>query len=208
MQSLASKSGLRGSANNYRLSKTTELRPLDEDEAPSSLDKPSASGQPGATAQEGKKRKKRKSSGSLYAEAKKKRALVLHHESSHRSRMEFSQLEFELKEQVWQKDMYRVLSEHKDEVLKDLPILLAELEKAQREALSVKWKYAKLLEKIRIFEIKNKRLHVMTNDANSQVQEKIDLIDQLWAGMNELKTSAETLRSRMDLLASEKKATK
>ncbi|XP_070057196.1 interactor of constitutive active ROPs 2, chloroplastic-like [Nicotiana tomentosiformis] len=91
--------------------------------------------------------------------------------------MKVSQLEFELKEQVWQKDMYRVLGEQKYEALEDLPVLQAELEKAQREALSVKWEHAELVEKLR-------------------------------AEMNELKTLAETLRSRMDLLASENEATK
>ncbi|XP_070034579.1 uncharacterized protein [Nicotiana tomentosiformis] len=104
--------------------------------------------------------------------------------------------------------MHRVLIEQKDEALKDLPILRAKLKKAQREALSVKWEYAEMVEKVRIFEIKNDRLCVVTNDATSQVQENIDLIDHLRAEMNELKTSTETLRSRMDLLASENEATK
>lgn len=49
---------------------------------------------------------------------------------------------------------------------------------------------------------------VVANDATSQVQEKVNLIDQLLAEMNEHKASAEMLRSMMDLLASEKEATK
>ncbi|XP_019226426.1 PREDICTED: tropomyosin-like [Nicotiana attenuata] len=102
-------------------------------------------------------------------------ASVLHHVSFHQFRMEVRQLEFELKEQVRQKDMYMVLREQKDEALKDLPILRAELEKAQKEAFSVKREHAELVEK-------------------------------LWAEMNELKTLTETLRSRIDLLASKKEA--
>ncbi|XP_070057414.1 uncharacterized protein [Nicotiana tomentosiformis] len=96
-------------------------------------------------------------------------ASVLHHERFLRSRMEISQLEFELKEQVWKKDMYRDLIEQQDEDLKDLLILIAELEK---------------------------------------VQEKIDLIELLQAEMDEVKTTAEALKGRMDLLASEKEDTK
>lgn len=51
-------------------------------------------------------------------------------------------------------------------------------------------------------------LSVVANTITLQVQEKVDLIDQLWAEMNELKASDEVLRSKMDLLASEKEATK
>ncbi|XP_070040186.1 uncharacterized protein [Nicotiana tomentosiformis] len=59
-----------------------------------------------------------------------------------------------------------------------------------------------------MFEAKNERLHVVTNDTTLLVQEKIDLIDQLRAEMNEVKTKTKALRGRMDLLASKKKATK
>ncbi|XP_070042469.1 uncharacterized protein [Nicotiana tomentosiformis] len=104
--------------------------------------------------------------------------------------------------------MYKALNEQRNEALKDLPILQAELEKAQREVSCMKREHAELVEKVRIFEFEDERLSVVANDATSQVQEKIDLIDQLRAEMNELKASAEMLRSRMNLLASEMEATK
>ncbi|XP_070041379.1 uncharacterized protein [Nicotiana tomentosiformis] len=100
------------------------------------------------------------------------------------------------------------MNESKEEALKDLPILQAELEKAQKEDSSVKLEHAILVEKVRIFEINKERLSVVANTATSQFQEKIDLINQLWAEMNELKASAEMLRNRIDLLASEKEAAK
>ncbi|XP_070057824.1 uncharacterized protein [Nicotiana tomentosiformis] len=104
--------------------------------------------------------------------------------------------------------MYKDLSEQREEAFKDLPILQDELEISQKEASLVKSEHAVLVEKVRLFEINNERLIVVDNATTSQVQEKIDLIDQLRAEMNKLKASTETLRSRMDLLASEKEATK
>ncbi|XP_070050906.1 protein PLASTID MOVEMENT IMPAIRED 2-like [Nicotiana tomentosiformis] len=130
------------------------------------------------------------------------------HQSVHRSWMEVSQLEFELKEQVRQKDMYKALRKQRGESLKDLPIIQAELEKTQKEASLVKREHAVLLKKVRVFEINNERLSAVTNTATPQVQENIDLIDQLRATMNEVKASTEALRRKMDFLASEKEATK
>ncbi|XP_070020725.1 uncharacterized protein [Nicotiana sylvestris] len=63
----------------------------------------------------------------------RERASVFHHESFLRSRLEIIQLEFELKEQVQKKDMYRALSEKQGEALKDFPILRDELEKVQEK---------------------------------------------------------------------------
>ncbi|XP_009609376.1 uncharacterized protein [Nicotiana tomentosiformis] len=135
------------------------------------------------------------------------RALVLHYESFLRYRLEISQLEFELKEQARKKDMYRILNEQHDEALKDLPILQAELEKTQKEASTLKREHADLVEKVKVFEAKNEELVVVTNNTISQVQQKIDLIDQLRDEMNEVKAMAEWWKGRMDLLASEKETT-
>ncbi|XP_019246300.1 PREDICTED: uncharacterized protein LOC109225947 [Nicotiana attenuata] len=104
--------------------------------------------------------------------------------------------------------MYKDLSKQRYETLKDLPILQIELKKAQKEATSVKREHAVLVEKVREFEINNERLSAAANFATSQVQENIELIDQLQAEMNEVKASTEALRSKMDLLVSEKEATK
>lgn len=49
--------------------------------------------------------------------------------------------------------MYKSFSEQKDEALKDLPILQVLLEKAQKEASSIKWEHVILAEKVRLFEI-------------------------------------------------------
>lgn len=100
------------------------------------------------------------------------------------------------------------LSEQQDEALKDLPALRTEMEKAQKEASIVKREHDDLVGKVRIFEAKNDNLLMMTKNTTSQVQEKIELIDQLWAEMDEIKATTEALRGRMDLLASEKEATK
>nr|XP_009784174.1 PREDICTED: uncharacterized protein LOC104232621 [Nicotiana sylvestris] len=147
---------------------------------------------------------------SLFNEAQQalNRVSVLHHESLFWSHLKISQLEFELKEQVRKKDMYMALSEQQDKALKDHPILRAKLEKKQREASFVKREHAKLVEKVKIFEAKNEKLLVMTNDATSQVQEKIDLIDQLRVKMDDVKTTTEAMKRKMYILASNKKATK
>ncbi|XP_070053982.1 uncharacterized protein [Nicotiana tomentosiformis] len=60
--------------------------------------------------------------------------------SFHWSRMEVSHLGFELKEQVWQKDMYKALSEKKDKVLRQHSVLQDDLERAQKEASKVQKK--------------------------------------------------------------------
>ncbi|XP_070055623.1 uncharacterized protein [Nicotiana tomentosiformis] len=100
------------------------------------------------------------------------------------------------------------LSEQQDEALKDLPSLQAKMEKVQKEASPVKREHAYLVEKLRIIEAKNEKLLVMTNDATSQVQEKVGLIDQLQTEMDEVKATTKALRGRMDMLASKKEATK
>ncbi|XP_070028756.1 uncharacterized protein [Nicotiana sylvestris] len=78
------------------------------------------------------------------------KGLSVHHESFHQSSMEGSHLEFELKEQVRQTKMYKVLCEQKDEVLRDttdLSTLQAELEKAQKEASKEKQDYDLVVDK-------------------------------------------------------------
>ncbi|XP_070029259.1 uncharacterized protein [Nicotiana sylvestris] len=122
--------------------------------------------------------------------------------------MEVSHLEFELKEQVRQKDMYKALCEQKDEVLRDHSILQDELEKARKEASKEKQEHTLLVEKVRVFEINNESLSTNSNATTSQVQEKINLIDQLRDEMDEVKALVEELKIKMDLLSSERDATK
>lgn len=75
--------------------------------------------------------------------------------------------------------MYRDLSEQQDKALKDLLILQAELEESLKEASTLKWEHANLVEKVKVFEVENKLLVVVTNNITLQVQQNIDLIDQL-----------------------------
>ncbi|XP_070050956.1 uncharacterized protein [Nicotiana tomentosiformis] len=103
------------------------------------------------------------------------------------------------------KDIYRLLGEQQDKALKELQ---AELDKAQKEASTLKREHANLVEKVKVFEAKNEDLVMLTNNTTSQVQQKIDLIDQLQAKMNEVKAMAEGWKGRMDMLASEKETAK
>ncbi|XP_070014989.1 MAR-binding filament-like protein 1-1 [Nicotiana sylvestris] len=147
---------------------------------------------------------------SLFKEAYQalNRASVLHHESVLRYRLEISQLKFEFKKQVRKKDIYRALNEKQDGALNDLPILQAELEKDQKEALTVKQEHDNLVEKVKIFEAKNEHLVMVANSTTSQVQQKIELINQLWAEIDEAKATNEVWNGRMNLLASEKEIMK
>ncbi|XP_070025824.1 tropomyosin-like [Nicotiana sylvestris] len=104
--------------------------------------------------------------------------------------------------------MYKALSKQKDEALKDLPVLQAELERAQKEASIVKREHAILVKKVRAFKINKERPNATANATTSQVQKKIKLIHQLRAEMNKVKASAEELRRKMDLMASERDSTK
>ncbi|XP_070031773.1 uncharacterized protein [Nicotiana tomentosiformis] len=61
-----------------------------------------------------------------------------------RYRLEISQIEFELKEQVQKKDIYRLLSEQKDGAVKDLQ---DELDQAQKEASTLKREHVDRVEK-------------------------------------------------------------
>ncbi|XP_070032551.1 uncharacterized protein [Nicotiana tomentosiformis] len=75
------------------------------------------------------------------------------------------------------------LTEQRDKAFKDLPILQTELKKALKEASFLKQEHADLVKK---------------------VQEKINLIDQLWAEMDEVKATIEVWKGKIDMLASEK----
>lgn len=64
--------------------------------------------------------------------------------------------------------MYKAHIEQRDEALNDLPILQAEMKKAQKEASPVKREHVVLVEKARIFEINNKRLGITTQNSYCQ----------------------------------------
>ncbi|XP_070031943.1 uncharacterized protein [Nicotiana tomentosiformis] len=90
--------------------------------------------------------------------------------------------------------MYKLLSEQHEVVIKNLQ---AELDAAQKE-------HADLVEKVKVFEVSNEDLVIVTNDQTSQVQQKIDRIDQLRAEMNEVQAMVDIWKGKIDRLASEK----
>ncbi|XP_070050724.1 uncharacterized protein [Nicotiana tomentosiformis] len=122
---------------------TTELRPLDEDEALSSLAKPSASGQLRIAAHEEKKKKKRKSFGSPDAEVKKKRIIVWVRKRNKRS------TQARLPDP---NSLYRLKDYYEDDELESVAHRLRcsrKLKNAQKETLSVKREHAELVDKLR-----------------------------------------------------------
>ncbi|XP_070057296.1 uncharacterized protein [Nicotiana tomentosiformis] len=82
--------------------------------------------------------------------------------------------------------------------------LQAELDRAQKEALTLRREHADLVKEVKVFEVRNEELVIMANDKTSQVQQKIDQIDQLRMEMNEIQAIADGWKSEMDLLATEK----
>lgn len=72
----------------------------------------------------------------------------------------------------------------------------------------MKREHAKLVEKVMTFEAKNKQLVIVTNNTTLQVHEKIYLIDQLWADMDEGEAMIRVWKFWMDQLASGKKDAK
>nr|XP_016437172.1 PREDICTED: myosin-8-like [Nicotiana tabacum] len=122
------------------------------------------------------------------------RASVLHHEAFLRYRAEVNQLEAEVKELAEKRGMYKLLSEQREKEVKNLQ---AELDASQKE-------HADLVEHVKIFKVRNDKLDMATNGQNSQVQQKVDKIDQLQAEMDEVKAMAEEGEEKMDRLASKK----
>ncbi|XP_070041431.1 uncharacterized protein [Nicotiana tomentosiformis] len=109
-------------------------------------------------------------------------------------RVEVNKLEDEVKELAEKRVMYKLLSEQHEEEVKSLR---AELDAAQKG-------HVDLVEQVNIFEVSDDELDMATNDQNSQVQQKIDRIDQLLAEMNEVKAMAEGWKGKMDRFALEK----
>nr|XP_016475476.1 PREDICTED: tropomyosin-like [Nicotiana tabacum] len=90
--------------------------------------------------------------------------------------------------------MYKFLSEQCEGEVKNLRV---ELDVAQKE-------HANLVEPVKIFEVSDDELDMVTNSQNPQVQQKVDRVDQLRAKMDEVKTIAEECKGKMDRLTSEK----
>ncbi|XP_070031823.1 uncharacterized protein [Nicotiana tomentosiformis] len=122
------------------------------------------------------------------------RASVLHHETFLWYRDELSQLEAEVKRLAQKRDMYKLLSEHREGEVKSLR---SEFDVTQKE-------HADLVEQVKIFEVSNAELDTVTNGQNPQVQQKVDRVDQLWAEMDEFKAMVEECKGKMDRLALEK----
>ncbi|XP_070050019.1 uncharacterized protein [Nicotiana tomentosiformis] len=91
-------------------------------------------------------------------------------------------------------ETYKFLYEQHKGVIKSLQ---AKLDTAQKE-------HADLVEHIKIFEVSNDDLAMVTNDQTLQVQQKIDRIDQLRAEMNDIQVLANVWKGKMDRLVSKK----
>nr|XP_016487334.1 PREDICTED: uncharacterized protein LOC107807455 [Nicotiana tabacum] len=100
----------------------------------------------------------------------------------------------EIKEFAEKRDTYKLLSEQHGGVVKNLQ---TKLDAAQKE-------HADLVGKVKVFKVSNEDLAMVTNDQTSQVQQKIDRIDQLRAEMNEVQVMADVWKGKMDRLALEK----
>ncbi|XP_070017476.1 uncharacterized protein [Nicotiana sylvestris] len=97
--------------------------------------------------------------------------------------------------------MYKLLNEQHEGAIKDLQ---AEMEGSQKEASTLRWQHANFVEKVKVFEISNEELVMATNDQTSQVQQKIDRIDQLRAEINKVQAMSDRWKRKIDQLASEK----
>ncbi|XP_070035037.1 tropomyosin-like [Nicotiana tomentosiformis] len=64
--------------------------------------------------------------------------------------------------------------------------------------------HADLVEKLKVFEVRNEGPVAEANINTSQVQQKIDQIDQLYKEINEIQVMDDGWKNKMDLLASEK----
>ncbi|XP_070049662.1 interactor of constitutive active ROPs 4-like [Nicotiana tomentosiformis] len=95
-------------------------------------------------------------------------------------------------------DMYKLLSEQREEAVKSLQ---DELDAAQKE-------HADLVGQVNIFEVSDVELDMVTNAKTSQFQQKVDRIDQLQAEINEVKAMADRWKGKMDRLASEKETSR
>ncbi|XP_070056827.1 interactor of constitutive active ROPs 3-like [Nicotiana tomentosiformis] len=121
-------------------------------------------------------------------------ASVLHHETFLRYRDVLSQPEADVKELVEKRDMYKLLNEHREGEGKNLRV---ELDATQKE-------HANLVEYLKIFEVSDDELDMVSNGQNPQVQQKVDRVDQLRAEMDEVKAMVEESMGKLDRLALEK----
>ncbi|XP_070036531.1 uncharacterized protein [Nicotiana tomentosiformis] len=121
-------------------------------------------------------------------------ASVLHHETFLRYREELSLLEAKAKELIEKREMYKLLIEQREGEVKSLR---AELKVARKE-------HDDLVEQVKIFELSDEELDLVTNDRNLQVQQKIDQVAQLQVEMDVVKAEIDEWRDKMDRLVSEK----
>ncbi|XP_070050358.1 uncharacterized protein [Nicotiana tomentosiformis] len=105
-----------------------------------------------------------------------------------------NRLKAEARELTKKRDTYKLLSEKHKRAIKSLR---AELDAAQKE-------HADLVEQVNNFKVSNDDLTMETNDKTSQVQHKVDQIDQLRAEIKEVQAMADVKKGKMDRLASEK----
>ncbi|XP_070049861.1 uncharacterized protein [Nicotiana tomentosiformis] len=135
-------------------------------------------------------------SSCLFNEAQQtlNRASVLHHETFLRYQEEPSLLDAEAKEPIEKRDMYKLLNAQREEEAKSL---WAELDAVQKE-------HVILVEEVKVFEVTDDEVDLVTNGGNPQFQQKIDRVDHLRTEMNTVKAETDEWRGMMDRLALEK----
>ncbi|XP_070032001.1 uncharacterized protein [Nicotiana tomentosiformis] len=113
---------------------------------------------------------------------------VLYHEAFLRYREESKRYKAEARELAEKRDTYKLLSEKSQ----------AGLEAARRERTD-------LVKQVRrVFGVNNDELDLVANNPNSQVQNKLDVIEQVRGEVDIVKAEIEEWKKNMDRLASEK----
>ncbi|XP_070055536.1 uncharacterized protein [Nicotiana tomentosiformis] len=107
--------------------------------------------------------------------------VTVEHEIHEADLPQIREFEDKVRELAQKRDTYKLLSEQHEEAIKSLQ---AELDMTQKD-------HADLVEHVKIFEVSDDELDIATNDQTSQVQQKVDKIDQLRAKMNEVKAMTE-----------------
>ncbi|XP_070040852.1 uncharacterized protein [Nicotiana tomentosiformis] len=125
---------------------------------------------------------------------KAQQASVLHLEDFLWYRYDLKQLEAEVRELTEKRDAFKLLSEQLEGETKNLR---AELEVARKN-------HADLVDRVKVFEVSDDEFDSVTEGQNPKVEQKLDRIDQLRAGMDIVKAETDEWRGKMDCLASKK----
>lgn len=93
------------------------------------------------------------------------------------------------------------LASSKRGIAKDLQ---AEIDAAQKEASALRQELTDLVEKVKVFELRNEDPVIVANNYTSHVQQKIDQIGELQKEMAEIQVMADGLKSKIHEIAQAK----